>query len=175
MDFTSFVSSFNSYDSSLVECVVGGYRYIFESVDDLGSYLESQKAVFAEIAQREYDLWGEAELGDRISFLDRYAGGGICHIIAERIADHINKNRDLVAATVSSDREQHVYVAVRMGGVESENFDVYTVDIPWDVYEEGGGFQWTRLPDVEITDYDVEIRGMVMDESEWNYLIGNEH
>jgi hypothetical protein len=62
-----------------------------------------------------------------------------------------------------------------MGGVESENFDVYTVDIPWDVYEEGGGFQWTRLPDVEITDYDVEIRGMVMDESEWNYLIGNEH
>ncbi len=92
-------------------------------------------------AQRIYDNWDES---DR----DTYAGGGICHIIADAICD-VMWNIGIECTTVSCSYEQHVYVAVK---VEE---GVYTIDIPYSIYETGGGFNWQKKPDIKFDTGDV--------------------
>lgn len=92
-------------------------------------------------AQRIYDNWDES---DR----DTYAGGGICHIIADAICD-VMWNIGIECTTVSCSYEQHVYVAVK---VEE---GVYTIDIPYSIYETGGGFNWQKNPDIKFDTRDV--------------------
>lgn len=85
-------------------------------------------------AQRQYDAWDESDV-------DTYAGGGICHLIADDLAQVLSR-KGIEASSVSSSHEQHVYVALQVAE------GVYTLDIPWPVYERGGGYNWTKLPSV---------------------------
>lgn len=85
-------------------------------------------------AQRVYDDWDETDT-------DTYAGGGICHLIAEAMANVLCE-KAIDATTLSSSHEQHVFVALQVAE------GVYTLDIPWSVYETGGGFSWQKLPNV---------------------------
>lgn len=85
-------------------------------------------------AQQDYNNWDEE---DR----DTYAGGGICHIIADSICGILG-NAGIDASPISCNYEQHVYVAAKF------EEGVYTIDIPYYIYEEGGGFSWKKLPDV---------------------------
>lgn len=87
-------------------------------------------------AQQDYDNWDES---DR----DTYAGGGICHIIADSICDVLS-SAGIDCSPVSSCHEQHVYVAAKF------KEGVYSIDIPYHVYETGGGFSWKKLPDVKF-------------------------
>lgn len=98
-------------------------------------------AKILQTAQRIYDDWDEA---DR----DTYAGGGICHLIADAICDVMGEI-GIDCAPVSCSYEQHVYVAVRVAE------GVYTIDIPYSIYETGGGFSWQKLPDVQFDSRDV--------------------
>lgn len=88
----------------------------------------------AAAAQKVYDDWDEDNI-------DEYAGGGICHFIAEEMVS-IFDNHDIEAASVSSSHEQHVYAVIK---VEE---GVYTVDISYGLYERGAGFSWTKIPNV---------------------------
>lgn len=92
-------------------------------------------------AQQDYDAWDESDQ-------DTYAGGGICHIIADSICDVLYQ-AGINCAPVSCSYEQHVYVAAQ--------FDegVYTIDIPYHVYETGGGFSWKKIPDVRFAPRDM--------------------
>lgn len=92
-------------------------------------------------AQRDYDSWNEQ---DR----DTYAGGGICHIIADSICSLLG-DAGVDSSPVSCSYEQHVYVAAKLAE------GVYTIDIPYYIYEEGGGFSWRKLPDVVFEPSDV--------------------
>ena len=85
------------------------------------------------VAQDEYDKWDESDI-------DVYAGGGICHLIADRIADVLNEN-DIDAYTVSDD-DQHVLCIVRV--IEG----IGMVDIHHSWYETGAAFTWTKIPGV---------------------------
>ena len=96
-----------------------------------------------EAAQKEYDKWDEEDV-------DTYANGGICHYIAEKIADLLS-NKGINAFTVSSNFEQHVYVVAQFAD------GVYSVDIPHQYYETGGGFSWKKLPDVEFSPEDISM------------------
>lgn len=97
-------------------------------------------------AQREYDSWYQNEEG-----MDEEMGtGGICHLIAEKLADILLEN-GIDAATVSSNYEQHVYVVARFYE------GVYIIDIPYSVYETGGGFTWKKLPNVKFDTHHVTI------------------
>lgn len=98
------------------------------------AHAKAQLPRLLERAQRVYDNWDEE---DR----DTYAGGGICHIIADAICDVLS-SEGIECATVSCSHEQHVYVA----GKFAEG--VYTIDIPYHVYETGGGFSWQKIPNV---------------------------
>ena len=109
-------------------------------------------------AQEEYDNWDEADH-------DTYAGGGICHIIADKICDVLN-DAGVNCSTVSCSYEQHVYVAIQ---VEE---GVYTVDIPYHIYETGGGFNWKKLPDVKFESNDIVFYKVTSDSEEFEQYIG---
>ena len=58
------------------------------------------------------------------------------------IARLFNNDPMLDAKTISYDDEVHVATVVRLASDEhSYEFEMVTVDIPWHVYESGGGYQ----------------------------------
>ena len=92
-------------------------------------------------AQRVYNDWDESDK-------DTYAGGGICHIIADAICDVLG-DLGVDSSPVSCNYEQHVYVAGRF------EEGIYTIDIPYHIYETGGGFSWKKVPAVTFEPRDV--------------------
>jgi hypothetical protein len=95
-------------------------------------------------------------------------GGGICHLIADDIVDILTDN-DIDAMTHSSDYEQHVTV---IAWKEEISPNVYEIDIPYDQYETGGGFNWTKRKDVDFDEVSMTISQlpMSMEEFKENYL-----
>jgi hypothetical protein len=121
---------------------------IFESIeDDDNENLPSvnmAKSLIPRIlikVQETYDNWDEEDL-------DTYAGGGICHLIADDVCG-ILSNKGIDCTTVSCSHEQHVYVAAKF----SEG--VYTIDIPYHIYETGGGFSWKKISGIKFDINDV--------------------
>ncbi len=105
--------------------------------------MNSLRPQLAAVAQAEYDQWDEDDI-------DTFAGGGICHFIAEKLAEVLD-GAGIQCGTVSSTHEQHVYVvAVTPDGV-------YEVDVPYRIYETGGGFSWKKIPDVKFVPEDISI------------------
>lgn len=90
-------------------------------------------------AQKIYDAWDQSDPYD-----DELNGGGICHLIADEIASILNR-AGMRVFTESSTNEQHVYCV----GQFSDG--VYEIDIPYRLYETGGGFTWTKIPGVRFT------------------------
>src|SRR4051794_31046894 len=109
----------------------------------------SLRLQMAQAAQGVYDEWQEGEEG----FEDIYAGGGICHLIAEAIIDVIGEHiPDVEAGTAQpSCGENHVWALFALGN------EGYVVDVPYYVYETGGGYTWEKIPDVEFSAEDVTI------------------
>ena len=66
---------------------------------------EALRPNMAHAAQVVYDRWDEEDI-------DTYAGGGICHYIADAICDVLDK-KGIECSPVSSCHEQHVYVIAR--------------------------------------------------------------
>jgi hypothetical protein len=87
-------------------------------------------------AQTEYDEWDESDE-------DTYAGGGICHLIAEKLVSVLDA-AGIEASTVSSAHEQHVYVACKL------QEGVVTLDIPHGLYERGAAFTWSKIRGVQF-------------------------
>jgi len=88
-------------------------------------------------AQGQYDAWDEADD-------DTFAGGGICHLIADGLVS-VLAAAAVEACAVSSMHEQHVYVVCQLQD------GVYMLDIPYSLYEVGAGYSWQKLPDVKFT------------------------
>lgn len=116
------------------------------------SRINSLKPLFVKAAQEKYDSWDQDESG----YDEEVGYGGICHLIAEDIADiitdHIPK---VLCSTISDNYEQHVYVAVAIK--TDDEWECYMIDIHHGYYETGGGFHWTKLPDVEFEESMVSI------------------
>ena len=99
----------------------------------------SLKGELAQAAQKVYDAWEQDEEG----YCDSYGNGGICHDIADAMCN-ILSNHDVECTTVSSDHEVHVYVVAKLED------GIYYVDLPYRYYENGGGYCWKKIPDVEF-------------------------
>lgn len=87
-------------------------------------------------AQAVYDEWDESDF-------DTYAGGGICHLIADELV-RILDTADVEASSVSSTHEQHVFAACKL--VEG----VFALDIPCYIYERGAAFTWSKVAGVKF-------------------------
>lgn len=116
-------------------------------------HLKNRAAHLAKIAQKVYDNWDEE---DR----DTYAGGGICHLIADAISDYLNWH-GIETQTVSSNFEQHVYC------VSKVQDGIFTVDIHWSTYEKGGGFNWTKIPNITFGPSDIAFYRLSPDWRDW--------
>jgi len=139
-------------------------EYVPENFDEQNESLPSVNTAksamprILEKVQRVYDDWDEA---DR----DTYAGGGICHLLADEICDVLG-SMGIECATVSCSMEQHVYV-----GAKFEE-GVYSIDIPYHIYETGGGFSWQKIPDIKFEPNDVEFYQVSGDPDEFENYIG---
>lgn len=112
-----------------------------------------------QVSQKEYDDWNEDDI-------DTYAGGGICHLIADSICS-VLFDLDVECSSVSSCHEQHVYVAVKC------KEGLFTIDIPYWIYETGGGFNWKKIPDVKFEERDIQFYRVSSDPEEFDAYTEN--
>lgn len=130
-----------------------------ENLDNLKS-IEDAKKLRPELikaAQQVYDDWNEEDV-------DTYAGGGICHLIADEFCNILGEH-GINCSTISSTHEQHVYVIAQ---VEE---GVYSIDLHWSCYETGGGFCWKKIPNVVLHPDEITFYRNTSDPAEFkNYL-----
>jgi hypothetical protein len=133
--------------------------------DEEYALLSSIKAVrkvipiLVKSAQRVYNHWNEKNI-------DTYAGGGICHLIADKFCDILN-DQGISCSTVSSDHEQHVFTVVQV------KEGIYKVDIHPSVYETGGGFTWKKIKHVKFSNEDVYLYKISSNPEEFDEYIGD--
>ena len=106
--------------------------------------------------QQVYNNWDEEDV-------DTYAGGGICHFFADEISEVLD-NAGYEVSGYQDSEVQHVatLVLTREG--------VYLVDIPYCIYEKGGGYSWSKIHDVEFGVDDITFFRVDADPGSWeNY------
>jgi len=110
--------------------------------------------------QAEYDRWEQDEEG----YSEEVAYGGICHLLADLVAEVLN-DAGFPTTTVSSYHEVHVYC------VSQASDGVWEVDIPHCIYERGGGYNWTKIPDVTFEPDDIVINRLSPDPADFNNYV----
>ena len=163
-------------DGELLEGNGYSIRFIMEESAEfmenkLEDYLQKYTKQIADIAQKQYDDWDHLLSTDPDTAREEYAGGGICHLIADGIARLFNNDPMLDAKTISYDDEVHVATVVRLASDEhSDEFEMTTVDIPWRVYETGGGYQWEPITNVHIQLEDVTYFSQRTNRDNWDMI-----
>ena len=89
-----------------------------------------------EAAQEVYDAWDQSDPEN-----DELNGGGICHLIADRIVS-ILWGAEVPCSSQTASDVQHVYTVAQCSD------GIFEVDIPYRVYENGSMFTWTKKPGV---------------------------
>jgi hypothetical protein len=111
---------------------------------DLRARLEAARPGIAQVAQSIYDEWQQDEDGwDEV-----FGGGGICDEIAKEVSSFLS---DIDTTEGGADGDDHAFL------IAYDDTEAYEVDIPPGVYEFGGGYVWTKRPNVTITPDDVYI------------------
>lgn len=101
--------------------------------------LWSMRPRLAEAAQEVYDAW------------DVEDGFGICDQIANAMAGVLFDIEGIEIDEGGWEGDDHAYLIVRRDG------EAYEIDIPYYIYEKGGGYSWQRIDDVKFTPDDVVI------------------
>jgi hypothetical protein len=109
------------------------------------SAIKSHLPYICAAAQKVYDDWDQSDPDN-----DELNGGGVCHLIADKIAD-ILSSAGIRVTTQQSMNEQHVYCVCQFRD------GVFEIDIPHQLYERGGGFTWYKLPNIVFTPADVQV------------------
>lgn len=113
--------------------------------------LKTLLPTLARAAQKCYDDWDINKFDDPLGFDTEYAGGGICHLIADEFVSILDQH-DIEAATATQQiEEQHVFTIAQLDD------GVYIVDIPPNTYETGAAYSWERKPDIKIDANDIYI------------------
>lgn len=121
------------------------------------AFLKSLAPQFAIAAQKVYDEWEQDEEG-----VDEVLGtGGICQDIAEAICGVMSSHGIDCSSVSQSIGEQHVYSICQI------QEGVYEVDIPPYSYENGGGYTWTKIPNVKFDETYITIHRLSSDPSEF--------
>ncbi len=112
-------------------------RNITES-NNLYHILMRLRPAIAQIAQIIYDEWDDDEYG------------GICDMIADEISGILSHN-GIDNTDGGHDGDDHAYI------IAYNDNESYIVDIPYDTYERGGGYNWSKIPNIQFTPNDVVI------------------
>ena len=132
------------------------YKRYFESSNPLEDKIKRLIPKIVTAAQKVYDQWDETDE-------DTYGGGGICHLIADGVCNVLDDIKGASCSSVSSSHEVHVFAVI--GQVHSDDDkECYVVDIPYSYYEHGGGYSWTKIPDVRFRSSMVHIMRVSYDD-----------
>lgn len=127
--------------------------YMFTVKSAITSKLERKlhniKNKLIKAAQKVYNEWDQINGYDEI-----YGSGGICQDIAEEISFILNQyNIDCITVDSGGIGEQHVWVIA----FDEKEKVAYNVDIPPEIYESGGGYNWKKIPNVKFNKHDIFI------------------
>jgi hypothetical protein len=102
----------------------------------------------AAAAQQVYDAWEQDAEGQD----EELGAGGICHLIADSFSDVLYRFgvRDILSINFSIGTN-HVAIYARLAD------GIFEIDIAPHVYERGGGYTWTKIPDVRFQPEDVSV------------------
>jgi len=125
-------------------------KKIQEGLITLKQELEILRPQMAAAAQAIYNDWSPDDEG----LDDIYGGGGPCDEIAEALSGIINSSLDAHVDDGGHDGDDHAFLIVSRAG------ERYWVDIPPNIYEQGGGYSWQKIPDVQITPEDIVIEAI---------------
>lgn len=101
-------------------------------------YLEGMRSRLAQVAQEVYDQWDQ----DKDGMDEELGRGGICQLIADRLSS------ELEFPTLEGGQEGDEHATILITDWVSE---VYEVDIPYGLYEAGGGYKWAKIAGVVFT------------------------
>jgi hypothetical protein len=128
------------------------------SLNSVKDITDIVKDDMVKVAQQQYDDWKQDHNGQDVEL----GCGGICHLIADDLLSVLYRHKIDNVQSVCSNYEQHVYIV----GQFKEG--IYEIDIPYNVYETGGGFSWKKIPDVEFNRNDIVINRLSGDPSEYS-------
>ena len=118
--------------------------------------LKQKTPKLIEAVQKIYDNWDQSdkEYGDW-----QVGHGGICHLIVDAMLDVLN---DFDCLSFSLDTEVHVIGIVKL------KEGIFSIDIPHGIYEKGGGYTWTKIPEVIFEPNDLIIDKLSSDPEEFS-------
>jgi hypothetical protein len=131
------------------------------SLNSVKDITDIVKDDMVKVAQKQYDDWKQDQNGQDVEV----GGGGICHLIADDLISVLYRHKIDNVQSVCSNYEQHVYIV----GQFKEG--IYEIDIPYNVYETGGGYSWKKIPDVEFNRNDIVISRLSSDPGEYNNYV----
>jgi len=119
-----------------------------EKKSNLLSQLISLRGHMALEAQKIYDEWQPNKDG-----FDEVTGyGGICDEISNALSEVIASSiEDINIEEGGQDGDDHAYLVVH------DSSSGYVVDIPYYLYERGGGYNWKKIPEVSFKETDIVI------------------
>ena len=120
------------------------------------------------VAQKVYDTWNQDETGHSES----YGYGGICDDIAD-VFCYIMIKANIDCFSQYSPSYEHTsayatdFIDYDFIGRELVKEIMYQVDISPYRYEEGAGYNWTKIPNVVFDESDITIEDMSWVVSDW--------
>lgn len=118
-----------------------GKKVIKESKSNFDSLLNNLISDFIKVAQEVYDDWEQDEEG----YSEEYAAGGICDDIASAICEVLDRKRiDCTYFYNEYDYHTSAYA------YDINTKELFKVDIPPWIYEEGAGYTWRKLPGIRF-------------------------
>lgn len=115
------------------------------------------KPILTQKAQEVYDSWQ-----DGWCLTEEVGGGGICHIIADAFISELYRHGFDEVVSVSSDHEVHVWVALKL------EEGVFLLDLPYNCYEKGGGYNWTKIQGVVFSSEDLVVNRLSSDPEDFS-------
>jgi hypothetical protein len=113
------------------------------------SALNALRPAMVAAAQNQYNSWEQDEDG----YDEEVGHGGICHLIADDLAEILG-NAGFPCWTQTASDVQHVTCVIQASD------GIFDIDIPYRLYERGSMFTWTKLPDVVFDPTDVIVYKM---------------
>jgi hypothetical protein len=113
----------------------------------LKSQLRALRSDIAHAAQEIIDEWQQDEEG----LDEEFGAGGICDRVSEAMGTIIGRLPGIEIAEGGQPGDDHAYLIVY------DPKEAFIVDIPPDVYETGGGYNWKKKKKVHVSPDDVVI------------------
>ncbi len=111
---------------------------LIEAPVNLRNHLMQLRPQLVKAAQEVYDEWSQDDDGvDEV-----HGGGGICDAISRAFSGILVDVPGIDITDGGQDGDDHAYVIVYT------STEAYAIDIPPSVYERGGGYSWTKIPNV---------------------------